>query len=115
MTALELAEMFVEMARRETMRVSYKGGVQMGGGVIPHDTGATQETIHVSGRGKEQATVRIGNESVVYPVFLEFMENLRNGKPNMHKGFIEKFCTQYFAPAIVAKYGCDVKVEITGG
>ncbi|MCH5157476.1 MAG: HK97 gp10 family phage protein [Clostridiales bacterium] len=114
LTATDLAQMFVTLARQESMRVGYRRGVQHGSGVIPFDTGALQRTIRVVRGGTNTAQVNIGNESVFYAKFLEFGATLQNGAPNMHRGFVERFVADKFAQYLSSQLGVAVQVTIKG-
>lgn len=114
-TAVDLAQMFVDMARLESMRVGHRHGGTQGTGATPYDTGALQKTIRVTKGGSSFAQVGIGNEAIDYASYLEFCDTVRGGQPNLHKGFIEKLIIEYFPQYIANKYGVTVKVNITGG
>lgn len=109
LTATDLANCFLEMWRQETLRVSYKGGVRQGDGAVPYDTGALMQSAYLSKSGNYIAQVTIGNADIDYGEFLEFAEKLKGGKPNMHKGFVEKLLTEYFPQYIRNKYGFQAK------
>lgn len=115
LTATDLAQMFVELARQESVRISYRGGVPLGSGTIPYDTGALQRSIRVVRGGNEFAQVKIGSESVFYAAFLEFGRTLNNGAPNMHKGFVERFVAETFARYLADRFGLEVEVTREGG
>lgn len=115
LTATDLAQMFVKIAQQESVRISYRGGVPHGSGPIPFDTGALQRSIRVVRGGDKSAQVSIGNESVFYAAFLEFGRTLKNGAPNMHKGFVERFTAETFAQYLSAQLGVEVQVTIQGG
>lgn len=114
LTATDLAQMFVALARQESARVGFRGGVRYGSGIIPFDTGALQRTIRVVRGGKTTAQIGIGNEGVFYAEFLEFAATLRNGAPNMHKGFVERFIAEKFAQYLSTQLGVSVSVTIKG-
>lgn len=114
LTATDLAQLFVTLAKQESMRVGFRGGVQYGTGVIPYDTGALQRSIRIVRGGKTTAQVNIGNESVFYAEFLEFGKTLRNGKANMHKGFVERFLADKFAQYLSTQLGVYVEVTVKG-
>ena len=114
LTATDLAQLFVTLARQESMRVAFRGGVQHGSGTIPFDTGALQRSIRVVRGGTNMAQVSIGNESVFYATFLEFGATLRNGAQNMHRGFVERFAADTFAQYLSSLLGVSVDVTIRG-
>lgn len=103
-------DLFVATAKTEQARRSYKHGVSVGTGNIPYDTGATQNSIHVSRVSGNSCTVEIGGDAAYYDIYLQFAENVGNTSvPNRHRGFVGKFARSEFAAALKKEFG---KVKI---
>lgn len=104
------ANLFQQVASEQLSRKSYKGGVGVGNGNIPYDTGALQAAIYVSTLSDSSATITIGNDAdVAYASLLQNADRVgKSNKPNMHKGFVEKFILEEYVRKL-SKYG---KVEI---
>lgn len=97
--------LFVEVAKRETSRVSYHSHrenegfaiaiTRTGKGNIPFDTGNLQNNIFVSRVTPTSCTVKM---TAPYAVFLQYCENVgRTSVPNSHKNFLQKFVAWEYA------------------
>ncbi len=105
------ADLFVEAAKRENARRSFKHGTSVGTGHIPFDTGATQNSIHVSRGSETSAVVSIGGKSAPYVVYLQFADNVGDTTVvNRHKNFVSKFARSEFVNELRRQFG-DIKVE----
>lgn len=106
------ARLFVSEAQKESNGVSFRGGVQRGAGSIPYDTGRLAKSITMAWGSEKIATIFIGNaEETYYAEYLQKNENIgRTMKPNLHRGFVEKFITREYASAL-RRFG---KVTVLG-
>jgi hypothetical protein len=107
------AQLFVSEAQKEMNGVSFRGGVQRGTGSIPYDTGRLAKSITMAWGNEKVATIFIGNaEETYYAEYLQNNETVgKTTKPNLHKGFVEKFITREYVGAL-RKFG---KVTVLGG
>lgn len=107
------AKLFVSEAQKEINGVSFKGGVQRGTGSIPYDTGRLAKSITMAWGNEKVATIFIGNaEETYYAEYLQNNETIgKTTKPNLHKGFVEKFITREYVGAL-RRFG---KVTVSGG
>ena len=115
LNATTLAEIFVELAHEPGMRVGHRHGGTQGSGIIPHDTGALQNSIKIVATGQKEAIVTIGNEDVDYAEYLEFMITQNNGALNLHRGYVENFILGYYANKIASALDANVSVKIERG
>nr|DAR85339.1 MAG TPA: putative tail-component [Caudoviricetes sp.] len=107
------AQLFVSEAQKEMNGVSFRGGVQRGTGSIPYDTGRLAKSITMVWGDEKVATIFIGNaEETYYAEYLQSDETVgKTTKPNLHKGFVEKFITREYVGAL-RRFG---KVTVSGG
>lgn len=96
--------LFVEVAKRETSRVSYHSHrenegfaivvTRIGNGNIPFDTGNLQNNIFVSRVTPTSCTVKM---TAPYAVYLQYCLNVgRSDVPNSHRNFLQKFAKNEF-------------------
>lgn len=115
LSAVTLAQYFVNLAQRQSMRIGYRRGRTYGNGVIPFDTGLLQSSARVVDGGQTLATVTITPPTEFnYAEYLETRRTLSNGKPNRHYGWAVRFSYAFFATALADKLGVDVRVEMEG-
>lgn len=111
-------ELFVNVAKKETSRVSYhyrkenrfEIGVR-GSGNIPYDTGRLQNSIYLASVFGDKCQVKINGEETPYAVYLQYSENIgRSNYPNMHRGFLQAFTKGEFVAALRRKFkGVEIK------
>lgn len=105
------ADLFVEVAKRENARRSFKHGISVGTGHIPFDTGATQNSIYVSRVSEKSAVVSIGGDAAPYAIYLQYANNMGNTTVvNKHRNFVSKFARSEFVRELRRRFG---KVEVT--
>ena len=108
--AVWFGEKFVEAARLETARRSYKHGISRGTGHIPYDTGRTQRSVYMSFGSATRCTVEIGGDAAPYAIYLQCADNVANtGVINRHKGFVERFAKTSFVDILKKEFG-EVKI-----
>lgn len=107
------ARLFVSEAQKESNGVSFKGGVRRGTGTVPYDSGRLAKSVTMAWSNDKVAMVFVGNAEETY--YAEYLQNNessgRSGKPNLHKGFVERFVKKEYAAAL-RRYG---KVTVSGG
>lgn len=95
------SNLFIATAQTEKARRSYAGGISVGEGHIPYDTGRTQSSIRLTRASKTRCTVEIGGEVAPYDIYLQYAENVANTSvPNRHRGFVGRFARAEFVEAL---------------
>lgn len=103
-------DLFVDTAKTEQARRSYKHGISVGTGHIPYDTGKTQDSIYLSRASATSCTVEIGGDVAPYDIYLQYAENVGNTSvTNKHRNFVGKFARSEFVAALEKEFG-KVKV-----
>lgn len=104
---------FVTVCKQPQARRSYKGGVSVGVGHVPFDTGALQNSIRLARKGERQATVYIGGNVVRYAQHLQYGNFAGRGsnRPNRHKGFVQRIVAYELAPHLAKKLRAKVIVS----
>lgn len=116
--AAYFGNLFVDVAKRPTSRVSYhvnplnRFEIRVtGNGNIPYDTGRTQDSIFLSYRSPTTAVVRFNGETSPYAVYLQYCVNVgRSNVPNSHRNFLQKFANGEFAAELRRRFG-EVQIE----
>lgn len=111
-------ELFVNVSKKESARVSYhkervnEFSTRMTGhGHIPYDTGRLQNSIYLSTVTPNSCTVSINGQETPYAVYLQYCERIGNTPHiNMHRGFLQKFTKSEFVAELRRKFK-EVRVE----